>query len=89
MAVQGEKHMNNNVSAGVHTVFNCGVCGTVVCDVKKKAKPGNLAALVEPLKKACDRAWEDETPEQIVAIAANAIYWREQEIAELRKGKTR
>ncbi|MDA4129237.1 MAG: hypothetical protein OK457_00550 [Thaumarchaeota archaeon] len=34
------------------------------------------AQLVAPLKKQCDRDWKDETPEQIVAIACNAIYWR-------------
>jgi len=35
-----------------------------------------LQTLLKPLKDACDRDWKDETPEQIVAIAANAIYWR-------------
>jgi hypothetical protein len=35
-----------------------------------------IAALLKPLKDACDRDWKDETSEQIVAIAANAIYWR-------------
>ena len=32
--------------------------------------------LVQLLKDACDRDWKDETPAQVVAIAANAIYWR-------------
>lgn len=32
--------------------------------------------LVTPLKKQCDRHWTDETPEQVVMIACNAIYWR-------------
>lgn len=32
--------------------------------------------LVEPLKEVLDRDWEDETPEQIITIARNGIYWR-------------
>ena len=39
---------------------------------------------LSPLKAACDRSWADETPQQIVSIAANAIYWRDQEIAKLK-----
>jgi len=35
-----------------------------------------MITLVAPLKAACDRDWKDETPEQVVSIAANAIYWR-------------
>ncbi len=35
-----------------------------------------VESLLQPLKEACDRDWEDETPIQIVAIAANAIHWR-------------
>lgn len=33
-------------------------------------------ALVAPLKEELDRDWEDETPEQIITIARNGIYWR-------------
>ena len=49
----------------------------------------SLAALtpldLQPLKDACDRNWTDETPEQVVTIAANAIYWRQREIEDLRE----
>lgn len=38
---------------------------------------------LQPLKDACDRDWLDETPQQIVAIAANAIFWRQREIEKL------
>ncbi len=30
----------------------------------------------QPLKDALDRDWKDETPQQIIVIAANGIYWR-------------
>jgi hypothetical protein len=36
----------------------------------------NFDAILEPLKQALDRAWKDETPEQIIAIACNGLYWR-------------
>lgn len=48
--------------------------------------------LLKVLKDACDRDWKDETPLQVVTIAANAIHWRGQraekaevELATLRK----
>lgn len=40
--------------------------------------------MVSVLKAACDRDWADETPIQVAQIAANAIYWRDTEIARLR-----
>jgi hypothetical protein len=40
--------------------------------------------LAQLLKDACDRDWKDETPEQIVKIAANGLYWRDKEIAQLK-----
>lgn len=43
-----------------------------------------LTTLLQPLKDACDRDWKDETPEQVVTIAANAIYWRDRELIESR-----
>ena len=43
-----------------------------------------VAEMTAILKSACDREWEDETPIQIAHIAANAIYWRDQEIAKLK-----
>jgi hypothetical protein len=52
--------------------------------VPSAAAPREGHGLLEPLKAACDRSWSDETPEQIVAIAANALYWRDQEIARLK-----
>lgn len=36
------------------------------------------------LQKACDRDWKDETLYQTAIIAANAIYWRDREIANLK-----
>jgi len=51
----------------------CGSCKTAsYCRLNAQY----LELLLQPLKDACDRDWEDETPEQVVAIAANAIYWR-------------
>lgn len=41
---------------------------------------------LEPLKRECDRKWENESPQHIVNIAANAIHWQKREIAE-RRGK--
>jgi hypothetical protein len=42
-----------------------------------------VEAMVEMLKAACDREWKNETPIQVAAIAANAIYWRDAEIKRL------
>ena len=39
----------------------------------------------EILQKACDRDWKDETLYQTAVIASNAIYWRDREIASLKK----
>lgn len=39
----------------------------------------------EPLKRECDRKWENEPPQHIVNIAANALYWRQREISTLRE----
>ena len=36
---------------------------------------------LQPLKDACNREWKDETPQEIVSIAANAIYWRGYNVA--------
>ena len=44
--------------------------------MRKTCCKNAMQKLVEPLKKQCDRHWEDETPEQVVAIACNGIYWR-------------
>ena len=44
-----------------------------------------IAELMRPLKEACDREWKDETPEQIVTITANAIYWRGRDHAAARQ----
>ncbi len=35
---------------------------------------------LQPLKDACDRDWKDETPQQIIVIAANAIHWRNRQV---------
>lgn len=43
-----------------------------------------VAEMVTVLKAACDRNWTDETPIQVAIIAANAIHWREREIAAVR-----
>jgi hypothetical protein len=42
--------------------------------------------MLQPLKDACDRDWKDESPDQIITIAANAIYWRDREIEKLKSG---
>jgi len=44
-----------------------------------------LNELLQPLKDSCDRDWKDESPAQIIAIAANAIYWRDKEIEALKR----
>jgi hypothetical protein len=41
-----------------------------------------MEKLVAPLKVQCDRDWSDETPEQVVSIACNAIYWRGDELRQ-------
>ena len=40
--------------------------------------------LIGELKSAIDRSWENETPEQIIAIVINALYYRNKEIKELK-----
>ena len=48
-------------------------------------QPSNdLEPLINELKPALDRSWENETPEQIIAIAINALYNRNTEIKHLR-----
>jgi hypothetical protein len=47
-----------------------------------------IEEMVSVLKAACDRNWSDETPLQVATIAANAIYWRDREIATLRADLT-
>ncbi len=49
------------------------------CEHERRA----VEQLIQPLKRECDREWKEETPEQVVAIAANAIYWRDEEIKML------
>jgi len=44
----------------------------------------NLELLINELKPALDRTWEDETPAQIIAITINALYWRDREIKNLK-----
>jgi hypothetical protein len=41
--------------------------------------------LLQLLKDACDRDWKDETPEVIIRIACNALYWRDREIEKLKE----
>ena len=41
--------------------------------------------LLQLLKDSCDRDWKDESPEVIIRIACNALYWRDYEIAKLRE----
>lgn len=43
----------------------------------------DIDAMVEILKAACDREWQDETPLQVATIAANAIHARDLEIRRL------
>jgi hypothetical protein len=40
----------------------------------------DLDEMLVVLKAACDRAWSNETPVQVANVAANAIYWRGQEV---------
>jgi len=40
--------------------------------------------LVKPLKATLDRTWSDETPEQVIAIAANGLHWRDHTIEVLK-----
>ena len=40
--------------------------------------------LINQLKSALYRDWKDETPEQIIAIAINGLYYRNKEIKELK-----
>ena len=44
-----------------------------------------IALSLDVLKGACDRDWKDENAHQVMVIAANAIHWRNEEIAALRK----
>ena len=44
---------------------------------------GEIDHAKEVLKKNIDRTWENETFLQIVEIAGNALYWRDQEISKL------
>jgi hypothetical protein len=49
---------------------------TSLAEMLKSATSSRVAGITAILKKACDRDWKDETPEQVAQIAANAIYWR-------------
>lgn len=44
--------------------------------MKTKVKELNL----QPLKDVLDRDWKDETPDQVITIAANGIYWRTRDV---------
>jgi hypothetical protein len=76
----------------------CSYCGAIgpknsehmadhalTCDKRPEAKLVDvIEQMVGTLKAACDRDWEKETPLEVAAIAANAIYWRDREIAMLK-----
>lgn len=63
---------------GGKTSWSCVRCKVPFGPVTSSPSGQDAAGLLQPLKDACDRDWDDETPEQIVAVAANAIHWRQQ-----------
>ena len=43
---------------------------------------------VQPLKDSMDRKWKDESPQTVIVLAANAIYWRRKHIEDLEAKNT-
>jgi hypothetical protein len=68
-----------------HEQFASGVEVTGESLNETVAAPMSDAGLdLEPLKRECDRTWENEPPQHVINIAANALHWRKVEIEKLK-----